>query len=131
MEVLRIYVNVTGFYEVVSGDRTIRMLPFEGTCDGPFFKGNILPGGVDTQKGYADGTGTLSARYMIEGTDCEGNACKLFIENNAKFNNYTVPTIITDSPALKWLETADLQGRLEFPDGKLNIVIEMLEIETK
>ena len=127
MEVLRVYVNLTGFHEVVSGDRCIRMLPFDGTCDGPYFKGTILSGAADTQKGYADGTGTLSARYMIEGTDCEGNACKLFIENNANFNENTVPSIVTDSPALKWLETAHLQGRLEFPDGKLNIVIEMLE----
>jgi kanamycin kinase/aminoglycoside 3'-phosphotransferase-3 len=126
MELLRVYVNLTGFYEVVSGDKTIRMLPFDGTCDGPFFQGTILPGGVDTQKGYADGTGTLSARYMIEGTDCEGNPCKLFIENNANFNDYTVPSILTDSSALKWLESANLQGRLEFPEGKLNIVIEML-----
>lgn len=126
MEILRVYVNVTECHEVVSGDKTVRMLPFEGTCDGPFFKGTIMSGGVDTQKGYADGTGTLSARYMIEGTDCEGNACRLFIENNAKFNEPTVPSILTDSPALKWMETAKLQGRLEFPDGKLNIVIEML-----
>ena len=124
MEVLRVHVNVTGCHEVVSGDRTIRMLPFEGTCDGPYFRGTILSGGVDTQKAYADGTGTLSARYMIEGTDCEGNSCKMFIENNAEFNSYTVPTIITDSLVLKWLETANLRGRLEFPDGKLNIVIE-------
>ena len=125
MEILRIYVNVTECHEVVSGERTVRMLPFEGTCDGPFFRGTILSGGVDTQKGYADGTGTLSARYMIAGTDCEGNSCKLFIENNAEFNSYTVPSIITDSPALKWMEDATLRGRLEFPDGKLNIVIEM------
>ena len=124
MEVLRVYVNVTGCHEVVSGDKTVRMLPFNGTCDGPFFKGTILSGGVDTQKGYADGEGTLSARYMIEGTDCEGNVCKLFIENNAEFNKDTVPNIITDSPALKWLETAKLRGRIECPEGQLTIVIE-------
>ena len=123
MEVLRVYVNVTGCHEVVSDGNTVRMLLFDGTCGGPYFNGTILSGGVDTQKGYADGTGTLSARYMIDGTDCEGNACKLFIENNAEFNAPTVPKILTDSPALKWLESAELEGRLEFPEGKLNIVI--------
>lgn len=126
MEVLRVYINLTGSYEVVSGNRTIRMLPFKGGCDGPFFRGTILPGGVDTQKGEGDGTGTLSARYMVEGTDCEGNSCKLFIENNAEFNSYTVPSIVTDSPALKWLETAELRGRIENIDGKLTIIIELL-----
>ncbi len=129
MEVIRVYVNLTGGCEVVSGNRSVRMLSFDGTCDGPFFQGTILPGGVDTQKGEGDGRGTLSARYMIEGTDCEGNSCKLFIENNAEFDSYTVPAIITDSPALQWLETAKLRGRLEFPEGKLNIVIEMTGAE--
>lgn len=126
MEVLRVYVNLTGWLEVASGDRVVRMLPFDGTVDGPFFKGTILQGGVDTQKVDPEGNGTLSARYMIDGEDCEGNACRMFIENNAPTNSTTTPTIITNSPALKWLETANLQGRLEFPDGKLNIVIEML-----
>lgn len=126
MEVLRVYVNVTGCHEVVSGDRTVRMLTFDGTCDGPFFKGKILPGGVDTQRGYADGIGTLSARYLLVGVDCEGNPCKLFIENNAEFNADTVPSIVTDSPCLKWLENAKLRGRIETIDGQLTIIIEML-----
>ena len=78
MEVLRVYVNVTGYHEVVSEKQTVRMLPFDGTCDGPFFKGTILSGGVDTQKVDETGAGMLSARYMIEGVDCKGNPCKLF-----------------------------------------------------
>lgn len=126
MEVLRVFVNLTGFHEVVSGKGTIRMLPFDGTVDGPFFKGTILSGAADTQKADPTGNGGLSARYVIEGEDCEGTSCKMFIENNAPFNAPTVPDIITDSPALRWLETAQLQGRIEFPDGKLNIVVEML-----
>jgi len=129
MEVMRVHVNLTGWLEVVSGDRVVKMLPFDGTVDGPYIKGTILQGGVDTQKTDTNGNGTLSARYMIDGEDCQGNACRMFIENNAPTNSTTTPTIITDSPALKWLETANLQGRLEFPDGKLDIVIEMLEAE--
>ena len=84
MEVLRVYVNLTGWLEVTSGDRVVKMLPFDGTCDGPYFKGTILQGGVDTQKTDLEGNGTLSARYMIDGVDCEGNKCRMFIENNAK-----------------------------------------------
>lgn len=129
MEVMRVHVNLTGFHEVASGKGTIRMLPFDGTVDGPYFKGTILSGAADTQKADPDGNGSLSARYVIEGEDFEGNPCKMFIENNAPFNAPTVPDIITDSPALKWLETAKLQGRLEFPDGKIEIVIEALEEE--
>lgn len=129
MEVLRVYVNVTGCHEVVSEKQTVRMLPFGGTCDGPFFKGTILSGGVDTQKVDGVGVGTLSARYMIEGEDCKGNPCKLFIENSALAGgnqNVTTPEIVTDSQELKWLETADLQGRIETIDGQLTIIIEML-----
>jgi len=129
MEVLRVYVNLTGFHEVVSGKGTIRMLPFDGTVDGPFFSGTILSGAADTQKADAKGDGGLSARYMIEGVDCAGNPCKMFIENNAPFNAPTMPDIVTDSPCLKWLENAKLQGRLEFPDGKVQIAIEVLGAE--
>lgn len=124
MEVLRVYVNVIGCQEVVSEKETVRMLSFDGTCDGPYFKGTILSGGVDTQRVDSAGKGTLSARYMIEGTDCEGNACRLFIENNAPTGGTTTPVIVTDSPVLKWMETAKLQGRIECPGGQLTIVIE-------
>ena len=127
MEVMRVHVNLTGWLEVTSGDRVVRMLPFDGTVDGPYFNGTILQGGVDTQKTDTEGNGALSARYMIDGEDCEGNACRMFIENNAPTGSTTTPTIITNSPALKWLETAKLQGRLEFPDGKLVIVIDAIE----
>ena len=129
MEVLRVYVNVTGFYEVVSEEATVRMLLFDGTCDGDYFKGRILPGGVDTQKIGSDGLGTLSARYMIEGTDCKNQPCHLFIENNAELGgeqNFTTPKIVTDSKALKWLEQAMLRGRIETIDGQLTIIIEAL-----
>ena len=126
MEVLRVYVNLTGFHEVASAKGTIRMLPFDGTVDGPFFKGTILSGAADTQKADPNGNGGLSARYVIDGVDCEGNPCKMFIENNAPFNAPTTPDIITDSPALQWMETAELQGRIELPDGKVEIIIEVL-----
>ena len=113
-------------------DRTIItlsavMLPFTGECDSPLFKGKILPGGVDTQRIQPGGSGTLSARYALEGVDDQGAACRLFIDNAAVMGKggigVTRPTIRTDSERLRWLETADLTGVLEhFPDH-IEIVI--------
>lgn len=127
MEVLRLYINLTEINEVVSDTVTAKMLLFNGECKGEYFNGTIMNGGVDTQMIYTDGTGTLSARYIVEGQDYKGNVCRLFIENNAKIgstDNATEPKVITDSKELKWLETADLAGRIENEDGQLIIVIE-------
>lgn len=127
MEVLRLFINVTGCQEVVSENRIVRMLSFDGACEGEFLKGTILPGGVDTQKLDKDGCGTLSARYMVQGVDSKGQPCHLFIENNAEVGgeqNFTTPTIVTDSQELKWLEAAQLRGRIETIEGQLTIIIE-------
>lgn len=129
MEIVRIYINILEAYEVVSEELTVRMLAFDGTCDGDFFKGTVLPGGVDTQRIRPDGRGTLSARYMIQGVDCQNQPCRLFIENNAQVGgeqNFTTPKIVTDSQELKWLEQAQLQGRIETIEGQLTIIIEAL-----
>ena len=127
MEILRLYINLTEINEVVSDEITAKMLLFDGTCQGEYFNGTILNGGVDTQLILPDGTGTLSARYIVEGHDCKGHACRLFIENNAQVGNektVTHPKIITDSRELKWLETESLTGRIENENGQLVIVIE-------
>ena len=112
-ELLRIYININKTHELKVGDKTIRMVLFDGYCDSELFKGKISDGGVDTQL-IGDST-QMSARYMLEGTDCEGKPCKLFIENNAVSAGEeaeTKPVIYTDSDALKWLETAELRGRI-------------------
>ncbi len=127
MEILRIKVYLTGNIATKGGADTAVMLPFTGECDSPLFKGKILPGGVDTQRIYPDGSGTLSARYTLEGVDDQGKFCCLFIDNAAVLDGdvelVTHPTIRTDSESLRWLETADLTGALEhFPDH-IEIVI--------
>ena len=127
MEILRIKVYLTGNIVTEGGADKAVMLPFTGECEGPLFKGKILPGGVDTQRIYPDGTGTLSARYTLEGVDDQGQKCRLFIDNAAKLGNdgigATYPTIRTDSKRLRWLETSDLRGAIEhFPDH-IEIVI--------
>ncbi len=121
MEILRIKVMLTDSIAVEGGCERAVMLPFTGSCEGPLFTGTILPGGVDTQRITPDGRCSLSARYALSGVDCEGKPCRLFIENVAAISPgaemITRPTLRTDSPALRYLETADLTGRIEhFPD---------------
>ena len=49
----------------------------------------------------------MSARYILTGTDRDGRDCHIYVENNGWFTDgarptpfRTVPTFITDSPAL-------------------------------
>ena len=45
-------------------------------------------------------------------------------QNNAEAGaSYTCPSVYTDSPLLKWLETEELAGKIESGNGKLVIVI--------
>ncbi len=128
MEILKLHINLTEINEVVSDEVTAKMLLFDGTCEGKYFNGDILHGGVDTQIIPNEGSGTLSARYILQGTDYEGNSCKIFIENNAVLGApNTNPQIITDSKALKWLEKTALTGRITNEDGELIIYIYTVE----
>ena len=83
----------------------------------------VFVGGVDTQR-ETDGVGGLSARYMLEGVDSAGEKCRIFIENEAAFGDaWTRPTLLTDSAALRWLETAPKAGRIVTEGGRLTILI--------
>lgn len=127
MELLRIYVNIVETMSLTSAAGSVQMILFDGYCRSNIFQGNILPGGVDTQVLKPDGSGSLSARYMLHGTDADGNSCKLFIENNAETGKeqppVTQPRIYTDNPRLKWLETADLYGKMLTENGQLVISV--------
>lgn len=125
-EVLTIDVKLTGNYQVEGSARRAIMLTFTGSVDCPLFTGRILPGGVDTQT-IQPGLQTLSARYMLEGKDADGNPCRIFIENNGSVTDSsqpmrTTPKIITDSPNLQWLEHAFLYGTIE-PNGENAVLI--------
>lgn len=124
MYLLKLSVNVKGVQEVASPNATARMVLFDGICEGECFSGSILPGGVDTQIEYPDGSGTLSARYMIKGTDADGNPACLFVENSARLGESdTAPHILTDQPSLRWLESEKLAGRIISDNGELIILI--------
>ncbi len=95
-------------YYLKGNEMGICMLPFTGTAEGPYFKGNILGQGTDTQKIYPDGRMELSARYMMEGTDYKGNSCRVFIENIGSSLDNCRPSIVTDSVDLQFLAEAKL-----------------------
>ena len=52
MEVLKLYIHVNGCEKVESECAAVQMISFDGRCDGDYFRGEILPGGVDTQIYY-------------------------------------------------------------------------------
>ena len=116
-EILTIQVEIKNVLEVTGKSATVRMILFEGEAKGPYFSGKILPGGVDTQREDTGLPLRLSARYILEGMDCDGKPCRIFIENQGEADSTgqvqrTVPNIITDSKCLAWMEQTALTGRI-------------------
>lgn len=115
-ELFTIDVILDGTEEIHSTQGQVNMVRFHGRCDCDFFHGEILPGGVDTQRYLTGQPAVLSARYALAGTDSTGAPARLFIENNGVTGQdgvcRTTPVILTDSPALAWLEQARLTGRI-------------------
>ena len=122
--IFKLKINLNDSIKVESQDKTIVQILFDGDASGEYFNGRIMPGGVDTQEIYPDGSGSLSARYCIAGIDCEGQECKIYISNTAKLNDSrTVPTIVTDSKALDFLNNAKLRGEIVWISGQMYINI--------
>lgn len=112
----------------INGTRElVNFLRFHGTSDSAYFHGTILSGGVDCQRKTGKGPLRLSARYVLEGTDCTGKKCKVFIENNgyeAPDGMRTAPTIITDSEVLSGMTHGALSGEITGSgDGTVEIRI--------
>jgi hypothetical protein len=84
----------------------VLMIPFGGTVEGELFNGRVLPGGVDIQIVDQNGVRHMSARYMLEGVDKNGEQCRIYVENNGWFCGEmvrpfkTIPTFFTNSKAL-------------------------------
>ena len=105
---------------VDGANRKIVMIPFAGEASGPYFSGSVIGTGVDTQKIEKDGSILLSARYMLEGTDSAGNACRVFVENQGNWTIGFTPSVVTDSPLLASWETASLYATADgIPEGVL------------
>ena len=115
-DLLTIHIIVEGCDTLKSPRGQINMIRFTGYCDCEYFRGEVLPGGVDTQTYLTGQPGRLSARYMLKGTDSEGNPAMLFIENNGVFDENgictTRPVIHTDSENLRWLCETPLVGSI-------------------
>lgn len=88
------------------------MIPFSAQAEGEYFCGKTVADGVDTQLTTRDGF-SLSARYMLEGTDRSGNKCRVFIENNGTSLDNCRPKIYTDSKELAFLQNAELTASVE------------------
>ncbi|MBR5090935.1 MAG: hypothetical protein IK093_16020 [Ruminiclostridium sp.] len=101
----------------------VLMIPFTASAQGEFFCGETKGCCVDTQYITPDGQFSLSARYILEGTDKDGNKCRIFIENNGTSLENCKPRIITDSPALAFLEKCELSAKVESTGGTVKIIV--------
>ena len=94
-------------------------------CAGACFTGAVLPAAW-TRSAIRPRRGAVSARYMRRAGTRPGAVPDVF-ENEAVIRpgreTITRPRILTDSPALRWLETAALTGRIESRDNRLEIVV--------
>lgn len=114
MSELIMTINVTTYEaQCLEGkDSRVVMIPFSAEATGKYFSGRTVTDGVDTQIS-ANGGFSLSARYMLEGTDLSGNRCRVFIENNGTSLDDCRPRIFTDSSELAFLESAELTAKVE------------------
>lgn len=129
---LEIEIEIDNIIDIHSDNASVSVVYFSGNTFSKFFKGKVMPGAADTQIHYKDKPTTLSARYVLEGIDYENNNCKIFIENNGfekDGNIITKPFIITNSPALKWIETANLFGKVISENN--NLIIRIYSEERK
>lgn len=119
-------INVTTYeaQTLEGGNSRVVMIPFSGEATGKYFNGKTIANGVDTQITTVDGF-SLSARYMLEGTDRSGKQCRLFIENNGASLDNCVPKIYTDSDELAFLEKARLTADVECVENGVVVRIYM------
>ena len=126
MSELIMTINVTTYEaQCLEGkDSRVVMIPFSAEATGKYFSGRTVTDGVDTQIS-ANGVFSLSARYMLEGTDLSGNRCRVFIENNGTSLDDCRPRIFTDSSELAFLESAELTAKVECVENGVVVSIFM------
>lgn len=137
-EVFTVHVAINGSVEMknVEGNSVV-MISFTGHASGPYFEGRVLEGGVDTQIIGPSGTPhTLSARYMLRGTDRAGQPCEIYIENNGEIDKRletegilfrTSPKLETNSAELSFLNKENLVGEGRPSEDGVEIKIYRLE----
>ena len=121
-EIFTFDINVggAGFDNVSGADQAMAMMiGFTCSSNTRDFKGKGLDNFIDTRMQFRGQAQTLSARYILEGTDGDGRKCKVYIENNGIDANgiNTEPIIITDNPKWAWIEYAPLHGDSTLSNG--------------
>ncbi|MEK4660865.1 DUF3237 family protein [Priestia sp. FSL H7-0729] len=131
-ELFTVHVNIERSFDLQNNEEdSVVMITFTGSVTGNYFEGIVLDGGVDTQIiGKNGDPHTLSARYMIQGKDYTGHACKIYIENNGNIDKTlktalfrTSPKMITDSKALSFLNSETLVGEGHSTESGVDIKI--------
>lgn len=115
-ELFTFYIDIGPSDEVNGNTGNASMIHFGGRGEGPNFNGTVVKDSVDARLQFKGQVQTLSARYILEGTDANGNPCKVYVENNGIDDNgmVTEPTIITDCPDYAWIESAPLHGTVSW-----------------
>ena len=111
-EIFTFSINIGASDSVSGGIGDATMIHFGGSANCDRFKGNIVADSVDTRLKFSGQVETLSARYILEGVDDDGNECRIYVENNGVDDKgmVTQPVIITDNPKFAWIESAPLHG---------------------
>lgn len=128
--IFQVALNPADITEMRGPYGAVSMLPFTAKVESELFTGRTRPGAVDVQQENAAGIRNMCAKYMFEGVDKEGNACHLFVENNAWFNPAenpgsvlpAYPRFITDSPVLReYLSQARFRAEVRPASGGVEI----------
>lgn len=120
---MRIFLEITVRVLKVTEIGNVNLVYFDGEAHGDFFNGETEGAGCDVQTKGADGV-SLSARYVLRGVDRAGKECRIYIDNEASPNEeYTRPTVYTNSEELKPFEALPLRGRITPINGALKIEI--------
>lgn len=109
-----------GWSDEVNGTNgSSSMIHFGGSSSCANFTGKIVADCTDTRLRYTGQIQTLSARYILDGKDSKGKACRIFVDNMGIDDNgmVTEPMIITDNPDFAWIESAPLHGTVSWGNG--------------
>lgn len=102
------------------GEKTVKKIFFTGYCDSDYYKGTILPGGVDRQTYVGNERTDICAEYEFDGVDSSGERCRLSVINRFGEKDWE-PKITTDSSTLKWMNDTSFTAVIEH--GKVGPVI--------
>ncbi len=112
-EALRVDVTLTDHVrEEPEPGLLVLTLPFTGSADGPWFRGEVLPGAADVQRWRNGEIERLCADYWLAGEDFTGAKCRVHIVNVDEGRGWK-PTVTTDSAALGFLNGADCYTVME------------------